>query len=275
MSVSCENCTKGYILPGEPEGQELQVAGLTAYFRPAPSTETSKSRAIILLTDVFGLPLKNCKIMADNFSKRLGCDVWVPDMFNAPGRPTLGVDDLTGIMPDKAGSGGISFMNKLRLVGLMLPAIPKFYANRASVVDARVTNFMKQIQEEKKYEKVGAVGYCFGASVGIRLGSKGLFNSVVLAHPGGTSVEEIRAITIPASWACAEEDMSFGPALRKASEEVFAARKGKPDYVDYEFVDYAGTVHGFAARPNLEIPEVKESFERAFEQTVAWFDKTL
>ena len=37
--------------------------------------------AIILLTDAFGLPLKNSKIIADTLSERLGCDVWIPDIF--------------------------------------------------------------------------------------------------------------------------------------------------------------------------------------------------
>ena len=36
-----------------------------------------------------------------------------------------------------------------------------------------------------------------------------------------------------------------------------------------------GTAHGFAARPNLEVPEVKEGYEKAFQQTVDWFKKTL
>jgi hypothetical protein len=36
-----------------------------------------------------------------------------------------------------------------------------------------------------------------------------------------------------------------------------------------------GTAHGFAARPNLNVPEVKLAYEEAFEQTVEWFTKTL
>jgi hypothetical protein len=36
-----------------------------------------------------------------------------------------------------------------------------------------------------------------------------------------------------------------------------------------------GTAHGFAARPNLTVPEVKAGYEGALEQTVAWFTKTL
>jgi len=56
---------------------------------------------------------------------------------------------------------------------------------------------------------------------------------------------------------------------------LYAGRKGKADFVEYEIKVYKGTAHGFAARPNLEYPEVKEGFEQAFKQAVEWFNKTL
>ena len=37
----------------------------------------------------------------------------------------------------------------------------------------------------------------------------------------------------------------------------------------------AGVVHGFGARPKLQIPEHKVAFEAAFEQVAKWFEKTL
>jgi carboxymethylenebutenolidase len=37
----------------------------------------------------------------------------------------------------------------------------------------------------------------------------------------------------------------------------------------------SGTAHGFASRPNLELPEVKTAFEGALVQTVKWLEKTL
>lgn len=85
--------------------------------------------------------------------------------------------------------------------------------------------------------------------------------------------------------------MSFSKELRLRAEAEFEGRKGKDNFVEYEFKDYkgiyhlasfvptsfflAGTTHGFAARPNLSYPEVKAGFEGAFEQTVNWFKKTL
>jgi len=74
--MSCENCSKGAVLPGSPAGTLTEDG---AYFIAGPEPST---RVVVLLTDAFGLPLVNCKIIADNFSKSLDCDVWVPDIFN-------------------------------------------------------------------------------------------------------------------------------------------------------------------------------------------------
>jgi len=36
-----------------------------------------------------------------------------------------------------------------------------------------------------------------------------------------------------------------------------------------------GTTHGFAARPNLAYPDVKEAYEQCLVQAIDWFKKTL
>jgi dienelactone hydrolase len=46
--------------------------------------------------------------------------------------------------------------------------------------------------------------YCFGGAVAIRTGSMDIFDSVVIAHPGNCSIEQIKAIKVPACWVCAE-----------------------------------------------------------------------
>ncbi|KAI0345740.1 dienelactone hydrolase endo-1-3,1,4-beta-D-glucanase [Trametopsis cervina] len=269
--ASCEQCTQGHILSGEPEG--VIVDG--AYLHAAPASDSSEqtpSRAIVLLTDIFGLPLKNSKLIADELSKRVGCDVWVPDLF--AGSPPVTVHELEPLVPQRPGDK-FTLTNKLRFFFLALTRLFSFIAVRPAVVDPRAADFVKKLKEEKKYAKIGAVGYCFGGSVAIRLGSSDLFDAIVIAHPGGNSIEQIKAIKVPASWACAEDDMSFKKPLRDEAEAVFAARKEKSDYVEYEFNDYKGTVHGFAARPNLAIPEVVEAYKGALNQTENWFKKYL
>ena len=78
-AMTCENCFKGFVLPGEPSGSMVG----TAYFHPAPSpTPENSKQAIVLLSDIFGLTLVNCKIQADVLSEKLNMDVWVPDLFD-------------------------------------------------------------------------------------------------------------------------------------------------------------------------------------------------
>ena len=52
-----------------------------SYYRSAPEG-SKKSCAILVLTDIFGVPLNNPKIIADKLAAQVGCDVWVPDVFD-------------------------------------------------------------------------------------------------------------------------------------------------------------------------------------------------
>lgn len=75
--MSCPDCTTGAKLAGTPKGV---IKDDGSYFAAAPEGSDQK-RAVVLLTDAFGLGLDNPKIMADYFSEQLQCDVWVPDIF--------------------------------------------------------------------------------------------------------------------------------------------------------------------------------------------------
>jgi len=93
--MSCPRCHEGSILSGEPKGTVKTGILGNSYFSPAPAVEANTpdvtlKKAILLLTDVFGLSVNNCKVIADEFAKQLGCDVWVPDYFMGA-YPTAGV----------------------------------------------------------------------------------------------------------------------------------------------------------------------------------------
>lgn len=268
MSI-CPKCKEGYILPGEPTGS-INTDFQGAYFAPSPNKDVESKRAIVFLTDGFGLPLKNCKIMADNLATKLECDVWVPDYFN--GKPLIPLDTM---MIERAGEKWSIWQWIKFVVGTGIPNFPAFISNRPSVADKRLDSFFALLKEKKSYEKLGAVGYCFGGTTATRLGGTDHVQSVVICHPGPPSISDIKKIKVPAAWACAEEDQFWGRSARLQAEAAFAARKDTDNFVEYEFKDYKGTAHGFAARPNLDLPEIKEAFELAFEQTVQWFQKTL
>jgi hypothetical protein len=77
--MTCTYCYKGFVLPGEPKGSMVGPN----YFTPAPASDTTeRTKAIVLLTDIFGLPLPNPRIIADHLAEHVGVDVWVPDFFD-------------------------------------------------------------------------------------------------------------------------------------------------------------------------------------------------
>ncbi|KAH9980337.1 dienelactone hydrolase endo-1,3,1,4-beta-D-glucanase [Lactifluus volemus] len=269
--MSRTNCYKGFVLPGEPKGSMVGPD----YFTPAPPDATQQAKAIVFLTDVFGLSLANGpnpRIVADHLAEQVGVDVWIPDFFN--GKPLFDANVLEPLMPDRAGIK-VGCFDMILVILKNLPSLPKFYFNRPSVVDPRVQEFIKKIKAEKGYERIGAVGYCFGGAMAIRLGSADLLNTMVVVHPGSVTEAQIRAIKIPTSWALAEDDMGFKDKDVKNAQAIFKEQEGKADHVEYEFQTWKGTAYGFGVRPNLKVPDVKAGYEGALNQTVTWFKKTL
>jgi len=82
--MSCSDCTSGNWLPGSPKGTEENGA----YLAKGSNKEDTKDKAVVVLTDIFGLSISNPKIIADTIAERSGFDVWVPDLFNGALSPT-------------------------------------------------------------------------------------------------------------------------------------------------------------------------------------------
>jgi carboxymethylenebutenolidase len=101
----------------------------------------------------------------------------------------------------------------------------------------------------------------------------------VACHPSMLNMDYIKGIKTPISFACAENDSQFGDKMREDAKQVLSAKeKGSGEGAkafEAEFVLYSNTVHGFAARPNLEIEDVRKGFEGALAQTCRFLSKYL
>ncbi|KAJ7250906.1 Alpha/Beta hydrolase protein [Mycena haematopus] len=265
--MSCPDCFKGSVLEGEPTGV---ISDDGAYFASGGNPESK--RAVIFLTDIFGLKLKNSKILADQFAQHLKCDVWIPDLF--AGHPPVTEAQMKSL-PDRAGVK-MGFFDIVKLIFVVLPSLPSLLiSNRSSVVDGRTTSLVKKLKEKKHYEKIGAIGYCFGGGVATRVAATTtLFDSIVLVHPSAPTDVQLKAIKAPIGWSQPEDDMGVKPARLEEIKALLEERKKKEDF-QYEVTVYKGCAHGFGARPNLTYPDVKEGFEKAFQQAVDWFNKTI
>jgi len=263
--MSCSDCTSGNWLPGSPKGTEENGA----YFAKGSNQADTKDKAVVVLSDIFGLAVPNPKIIADIVAERTGFDVWVPDLFN--GYPPLTPEAVEDFAPRSPGEKvGLWRQFRFYLAGLM--NIFGFIAARPGVVGPRTEEFLTKIKAERGYKSIGIAGYCFGGVIAIRIAQHDTVSSVVIAHPGYTTLAEIKAIDKPVSWICAEDDPMFHKELRLQAEAHFKSRAPE---VQYEFVDYPGTIHGFAARPAREQPLSVEGQEKALEQAVKWFQNTL
>ncbi|KAJ7288367.1 hypothetical protein C8J57DRAFT_1279972, partial [Mycena rebaudengoi] len=182
------------------------------------------------------------------------------------------------VLPEKAGVK-LSFFDIAKLAFAVLPSLPALIRQSPSAAARRTVSTITKIQASKKYEKLGVIGYCFGGGLASRLGaSTEFFSSIMLVHPSfSTDADTIKAIKAPTAWSCAEgeDDTFLTPAKLDQIEALYGERKGKENYVDYEIKVYKDTAHGFGARPNLAYPEVKEGYEKAFQQAVDWFNRTI
>jgi dienelactone hydrolase len=207
--MSGQQSQEGSIFSGEPKGSiDTEFLG-NSYFSPAPPSTSSaaKKNAVLLCTDGSGLAVPHGKFVADELAKQLECDVWIPDYFL--GKPVIPPSFL--FMPERAGVK-ISWWTWIKFIfTVAIPNIQAILSNLPYYVDPRLEAFIQQLKEQKKYEKIGAVGYWYGGSVCIRLASKpDLLNTVVICHPGKFTIENVKDMKIPNSWVCSEGKTSRG-----------------------------------------------------------------
>ncbi|OQE42292.1 hypothetical protein PENCOP_c004G01830 [Penicillium coprophilum] len=236
-------CAIGVKHEGEAKGQLQQMGDVEVYIsRPERFTK----RAILLLTDVIGHRSINAQLIADQLAAN-GYLVVMPDLFH--GDPVR--------------------LNRPASFDLMrwLEGPPGHLPNRVEPV---VQAILKEMKSNMDCERVGAIGYCFGAKYAVRLLQPGLCDVAYVAHPSFVDVEELQAIQGPLSIAAAETDSIFPASKRHESEDILA-NTGQP----YQINLFSGVEHGFATRADITKPTIRFAKESAFLQAVAWFEQYL
>lgn len=237
-------CTVGVKHEGEAKGQFQQIGDVEAYIsHPA---DRSTKRAILLLTDVIGHRFINAQLIADQLAAN-GYFVVMPDLFHGDPVP----------------------LNRPAGFDLMawLKGPPGHLPDRVEPV---VQAVFKEMKSSLGCERIGAIGYCFGAKYAVRLLQSSGCDVAYLAHPSFVEADELAAIKGPLSIAAAETDSIFPASKRHESEEILA-KTGQP----YQINLFSGVEHGFAVRADITKPIVRFAKESAFTQAVAWFNQYL
>jgi len=275
MPIICENCVRGSVLPGTPKGTMITVDSIPTYHAApeTPSVGTPK-KAVVLFMDGFGFGIPNGKIQADFIARRLGVDVYVPDQFL--GNPPMKAEELEPYETYEAGDKG-TWLQTAGFIWLALTrVVPRifWYGNTPAKASARMRKFVEVLKETNDIAKIGVCGFCYGGIIIGNIADADFISTAVIAHPGNVTMAQWEKIHFPVSFIVAEDDVSFPPKVANEVEAMLAARTGA-DKVVYEFHEYKGVKHGFAARPAMNFPKIKQAFEDANEQLIAWFEKTL
>ncbi|KAI0287121.1 alpha/beta-hydrolase [Russula brevipes] len=244
----CQDCLKGVRYEGEHEGTYETINGIKTYVS-TPKTDYPKDKAILYLSDIFGLQLPNNPLLADDYARN-GFKVYAPDLFDG--------DSIPG---DALNSGDLSiFWNWL----------PKHTPEDTLKRVLRVIEGLK----EQGVTIFGATGNCYGARLTFDLASENIIKAAVVAHPALVEASHVDTYIakskVPLLVNSCEFDPLFPTEMRVATDEKFA--NFAPGYrCNY----WEGAHHGFAARGDPNDPPMKAAKEGSFKSSVEWFRKYM
>lgn len=228
---------------GTPKGVMKTINGVNTYVAKAHRASNPR-RALLLLTDIFGLPLVNSKLMADDFAAN-GFDTFIPDYLNG---------DSVPINPDPTFNMTAWFTRHGEA-----QTMPVLLATMAGL-------------EKKGFTEFASTGYCFGGLYSTRLSQKNLVKVGTMAHPSLlTTPDDFNTLLthshVPVQINSAQLDTAFSPAIQAIADSILGDGKYKPGY---NRTFFTGVGHGFAVRANLSDPVAKAAKEGAFIAAVEW-----
>ncbi|KAF9457820.1 dienelactone hydrolase endo-1,3,1,4-beta-D-glucanase [Collybia nuda] len=239
-----DDCIKGVTFEGTPKGNidTFTINGVATYVAKAQHS-SNPNRALLLLTDIFGLPLVNSKLMADDFAAN-GFDTFIPDYLNGDPVP---VDDPTFNM-----TAWLPNHTEAQTMPTLLAAIDGL--------------------KKEGFKEFLSTGYCFGGLYSTRLSQQNIVKVGTMAHPSLLTVPDdfetlLANSHVPIQMNSAELDTAFSPAVQAIADGILGDGKYRPGY-DRPF--FTGVGHGFAVRANLSNPIEKEAKEGAFFAAVKW-----
>ncbi|KAF7354325.1 hypothetical protein MVEN_01120900 [Mycena venus] len=246
----CTRCVTGTLHQGTPEGKIEYIDGVQCYIA-TPSGDYPKEKVLLYLTDAFGIPLVNNKLLADGFARE-GFKTVIVDYHNGDSipvgtmhRPSQGYD-LAGWLAKHTPEDS-------------LPPLRKVIA---ALKAEGVTTF-------------GATGYCMGGYYVFQLGFEGFLSAASAHHPSFLAVPDdlkkyAATVTAPLLINGCETDWQYPIESQEQGDAIFA------DFAPgYKREYWEGCDHGFAVRGDVSVPKIKAGKEGAFAATVEWMRKYM
>ncbi|OAA59395.1 Dienelactone hydrolase [Cordyceps fumosorosea ARSEF 2679] len=270
--MACADCFRGNIHEGTPKGEVSHVHGLPTYISRPPSGTASRG-IVVIIPDAFGWEFGNNRLLADNYARKGGFTVYLPDFMNGHAAPLRMFDH------GRAFSTSPSILTKMyHLFWAVLDVIPFFYHCNPWSTFPVVKGFFSQLRkDEGATQPVGAAGFCWGGkhvvllTHGHELDGRPLLDAGFTAHPSMLSIPgDLAKIRRPVSFALAAKDDQISPAKAAQLKSIVEAL---PEPAKGEAFVIERTGHGFAVRADLAEDDVAAQAARAEDQCIDWFNK--
>jgi dienelactone hydrolase len=216
-----------------------------AYLASASGPVAHEKAGILYIPDILGI-WQNSQLLADEFA--------------AAGYTTLVIDLFNGdqMLPNEVTSDKVLKWTEHGHDGKS--------PHTTQEIDPIVQRALAYMRGEMGFERIGAVGYCFGGKYVARHGINGI-DAGFIGHPSFVTDEELTSFKRPLSIAAAEVDVIFPAELRHKSEKLL-----EESGIAYQINLYSGVAHGFAVRCDLSKKLTRWRKEQAFRQALEWFD---
>ncbi|KAH8600201.1 endo-1,3-1,4-beta-D-glucanase [Bisporella sp. PMI_857] len=244
-----ECCRTGFQWVGKPTGHEGTLGQNNAYI-----AGSNKSVAVLLVHDLFGWKFNNLRLLADHFAAEADCTCYVPDFYGGD------------IIPEETIEEAFADPEKLKLMDL-----PGYLErNSKAIRSPEIFACAKALRSQ--YQKVGAIGYCWGGWGVLQLGARGqnLVDCITIAHPSLLTKEEIDALGVPTQIVAPEFDPALTEELKSHANRVIPTLG-----IEYRYDFYPGLAHGFAVKGDQKDEKQKSGLERAKNAAVGWFNEFL
>ncbi|EIM81993.1 chlorocatechol-degradation protein [Stereum hirsutum FP-91666 SS1] len=239
----CKHCIEGVVHEGETTGTIETIGGVRTYIA-TPSQDFPKDKAVLILTDVFGLELNNNRLLADAYAKN-GFKVFMPDLFDGD---SVAADAL---------NPGSNF------------DLMEWFGRHGPQIITPIIDNVIAAANEQGFKIFAGVGYCFGARYVFNLAFENKISVSVTAHPTMIQVEDLQKYLevskAPLLINSCTTDPQFPPEKIEAADRILGGGKFAPGY---ERVHWEGCTHGFAVRGDISDPKIKASKEGCFKKCV-------
>ncbi|TRM64789.1 dienelactone hydrolase [Schizophyllum amplum] len=246
----CKDCVRGVRWDGTPAGKIEKINGVDCYVA-TPESDYPKDKVLLFLTDIFGVPLVNSQLVADDFANN-GFKVVMPDYLNG----------------DPVPADGLSPTNNFDLMA--------WFGNHTNEQTRAPLDKVIAGLKEQGVTTFGATGYCLGGRYVFDLAFDNVIKAGVVAHPSLLEMpadgEKYAKTSVPLLVESCETDPQFQAEKQASLDEILGGGKFAPGY---KRVYWEGCTHGFAVRGDQSNPKVKEGKEGAFKDTVEWMQKYL